>query len=73
MNQVTNVMKNSEDPNWIRKVIAIELIIEEFGICNAAGAFLQALENIEADHLREVKGFKKTQHYKNLQHQKKGY
>lgn len=60
---------NNEDPNWIRKVIAIELLIEEFGICNAVAAFIKAVENIERDISLENSEFEGSQHQKNIAHQ----
>ena len=59
-----------EDVNWIRKVVGIELLIEKYGICNAVGAFIQALENIQEERMREDPEFEITQHYKNIEHDK---
>ena len=64
-------MKKKEDINWIRKVISIETLIEQYGICNAVGAFLQAIENLEEEMLRENPKFEGTPHHKNIEHQKK--
>jgi len=61
---------NNEDANWIRKVINIELLIEEFGICNAMAAFLQAVENIEKEVAAENEDFEGSQHEKNIEYQK---
>lgn len=60
----------SKDPVWLAKVAHIEVLIETYGMCNAVGAFLQDIENMEEEMLREIPGFGDSAHHKNIMHQK---
>ena len=70
MNQVTNFAP-SNDPVWHTGVARIEVMIERYGICNAVGAVLQAIENMEEEMLKDIPGFEGTPHHKNIEHQKR--
>lgn len=61
----------SKDPNWLRHVAQIEVMIETHRLCNFMGAVLTALENIEISHISECQEFEESQHHKNIEHQKK--
>ena len=54
---------------WLRHVAYIEVLIENDGVNNAFGAFLEALQNIEKERREDYdEEFYESQEYKNLQH-----
>lgn len=61
----------SKDPNWLRHVAQIEVMIEANKLCNFLGAVLDALENIELELMEQSPEFEGSQHHKNIEHQKK--
>jgi len=61
----------AKDPLWLSHVARVEVIIDRYGICNALGAFAEALENIEIDLCEECKEFEGSQQHKNIEYQKK--
>lgn len=61
----------SNDPDWIRIVARMEVLIEDIGLCNTYASILQALENIEEELKHEIPDFENTAHCKNLEHQQR--
>jgi hypothetical protein len=54
---------------WLRYVAQIEVLIEQDGMYNAFGAFLEALQNIEKERIDDQGDeFYESQEYRNLQH-----
>lgn len=54
---------------WLRNVAHIEVLIENYGVNNAFGAFLEALQSIEKEHGEDYgEEFYESQEYRNLQH-----
>lgn len=56
-----------KDPIFERDVAGIVVLIERSGMCNAMAAFLQAVENIQAEH-EDKEDFEGSQIYENLEH-----
>ena len=61
----------STDLAWIRQVSNVQVMIEEYKLCNFLGSVLEALENSEIELIEECPEFEGSQHQKNLEHQKK--